>query len=171
MSKHAPIYHAIAIGCPMQYLRMECGMPAKGAADHHQIAANRAATTCPACKRVTDGEPKPWYDAAAKPEHVAWANGLDSGISSKTLLSANTGIDYAKGREHHPLDPDDFGRCYRLLQLFPELRSQMDKVAAKSGAWARLVGAWGELEALCDEEFPTGTAPKMYARMQELING
>ena len=69
----------------------------------------------------------------------------------------------------HPHDPADFGRCVSLLEAAPELRSKLPKMAAQSKVWARLVGAWEELEALWDEESPSGAAPKLYKRMKEVM--
>ena len=63
-----------------------------------------------------------------------------------------------------PHDPDDFGRCHRLLQAFPEWRSRLDEMRAHPG-WGPLVDAWSELEALYAEEIQSGKAPKLYARM------
>ena len=54
-----------------------------------------------------------------------------------------------------PSDPDDFGRCYRLLAKFPEWRQRMPEVAAQYPKWGPMVAAWDELtelyEQCCDE--------------------
>jgi hypothetical protein len=69
-----------------------------------------------------------------------------------------------------PYDPDDFGRCYRLLALAPEWRARIAEMAAYGDEWAALSAAWDELTALYEAEAPshTGTAPKLYFRMREL---
>lgn len=78
----------------------------------------------------------------------------------------------------HPWDPSDFRRCEKLLRAVPIARTRLDLVATMSPIWGRLVGAWDELVALGEEEVPgvfsgraTGSAPRMYARMKELIEG
>lgn len=107
----------------------------------------------------------------------AWLDGDDTGASSKALaryLAPLAGIHthvrlspYSNGEEH-PCDPGDFGRCLRLLEAAPELRPHLKEMASVSPVWARLVGAWEELEALYAEERPRGQAPRLYRRMQEL---
>jgi hypothetical protein len=100
----------------------------------------------------------------------AWLAGCDTGISSRTIVMAICGRHVCEERTPHPpLDPSDFGRCYRLLQAVPELRPQFGKVAEVFPVWAPLVREWGALEALYLEESPRKTAPKLYARMQELL--
>ena len=70
----------------------------------------------------------------------------------------------------YPHDPSDFGRCVGLLDAAPDLRPRLPNVATGHGPqWAALAGAWEELEALYREELPTGKAPRLYARMQELL--
>ncbi len=108
-----------------------------------------------------------------------WAVSRDTGTSSKTIYSAITGrkID----RIGIPYDPDDFGRCYRLLKLFPAWRKELDKVAVLCPRWKPFVEAWDELTALYEaagwHEFtpfngstgnPKMDNGKMYKRMNEL---
>lgn len=103
---------------------------------------------------------------AESPEE--WANGRDTGTSSLTIYSAITGMPSPHGILDVPYDPSDFGRCYRLLKLFPAWRPQLNKVVGLCEAWRPFVEAWDELAALYEEELPTGTAPKLYARMTQL---
>lgn len=105
-----------------------------------------------------------------------WLAGPDTGTSSRTIAAA---LATPHLRTHHrlhlrhgenpPWDPDDFGRCYRLLELFPEWRGRLGVVAAADPRWQGLVDHWGELEELWREESPGGRAPKLYARMKELL--
>jgi hypothetical protein len=94
-----------------------------------------------------------------------WRNGPDTGLSSETIWSVMMGRPPMRPSE--PLDPSDFGRCYRLLQAFPAWRDRMGEMAAIRG-WERLAPAWAELEALYVEELPSGKCPRLYARMREL---
>ena len=54
---------------------------------------------------------------------LEWSLGNDTGASSKTMLKA--AIRPVKGGDI-PHDPSDFGRCYRLMEAVPELRSRFD---------------------------------------------
>lgn len=125
------------------------------------------AARCPSCgaggKALLLGPfPKPTGDG----DWRAWMQNGDTGTSSKTIWSVMTG----ETVERHgiPYDPADFGRCYRLLKVMPSWRARMPEVATAHPAWAGLVAAWDELTTLYEEESPSGTAPKLYARMQAL---
>ena len=101
----------------------------------------------------------------------AWIIGGDTGISSKAIWGVMmTGT---APRPYPPLDPADFGRCHRLLLLFPEWQARLSEVSDKYPAWRGLVGAWDELGALYQAEIQNGAASyspasKLYARMKEL---
>lgn len=99
-----------------------------------------------------------------------WIVGSDTGTSSMTIWAVMMGATPWHASE--PSDPDDFGRCYRLLALMPEWRPRLSKVAARYPLWSALVAHWDELTALYEEEIPNhrGKAPKLYARMRELID-
>ncbi len=100
----------------------------------------------------------------------AWLASDDTGLSSKAMAHHIMGayIDH-RDRNAHPHDPSDFGRCHRFLEAVPEAREKLPKMAEVSPVWARLIGAWEELTALYLAELPTGTAPKLYERMKQLI--
>lgn len=106
---------------------------------------------------------------------LEWLRGHDTGVSSLTIFSVFSekhGAAALASARHAdaPYDPSDFGRCYRLLKLFPEWRARIGEVAVRYQGWSGLIGAWAELEALYDEESksPSGMAPKLYARIQKL---
>lgn len=95
-----------------------------------------------------------------------WLEGPDTGMSSRTLgavLSGQGAFD-----KSYPLDPADFGRCHRLLQAIPGWRQRVGEMKGVTPEWTALAAHWDELEALYLEESPTGTCPKLYARMREL---
>lgn len=91
-----------------------------------------------------------------------WLLGNDTGTSSKTILSVMQGLEF----KYHdvPYDAGDFGRCHRLLEIFPEWKSKLNEVSKKYKEWGPLVAAWDELTAmyLNDDK-------QMCKRMQELI--
>ncbi|MFI5296496.1 MAG: hypothetical protein ACHREM_00240 [Polyangiales bacterium] len=98
-----------------------------------------------------------------------WIRGEDTGRSSICLCFAATGL--TAGRMSMiegwtPLDPSDFGRCYRFLKLFPNLN--VAPAGERWPHWKPFVEAWPELTALYEEELPSGAAPKLYARLRQL---
>ncbi len=98
---------------------------------------------------------------------LKWVTGGDTGVSSLTIWAVMMGVKPEHGS--YPYDPSDFGRCYRLLKLMPEWRSRLREVVMDYPEWRDLVHNWDELEKLFEEESPSGTCPKLYRRMQELI--
>jgi hypothetical protein len=68
-----------------------------------------------------------------------------------------------------PVDPDDFGRCYRLLHApwAATWRERIDEMVVYP-EWGPLVAQWADMERLYEEERPSGQAPKLYALMQRL---
>lgn len=100
-----------------------------------------------------------------------WLASGNRGISSEAIASYLTGINFVSGHwfSNHPHDPSDFKRCMDLLEAVPEFRPRLKEMAEVSPIWAELVENWDELEKLYKEEAPTGKAPKLYDRMQEII--
>lgn len=124
-----------------------------------------AKSDCPACtssKVLMGPQPKPTPAGDA----LSWIHNGDTGTSSETIWSVMTGRDVT--RYGVPLDPSDFGRCYRLLKIMPSWRARLPEVVARFPRWAKLIEAWDELTALYEEELPSGMAPRLYARMREL---
>ena len=168
-----PVSHALALPAPLDGITTKCGTAVgdKRIADH---GLNQDAPTCIPCAAVVAAERKlAEYKRGPVPARLEpyyeWAVGGDAGISSKTLVQAITGAKLlGTWGASPPRDPDDFGRCYRVLERFPELRAQLHVVAEKHPEWAGLVAHWGELEALWREESKKRSAPKLYARMKAL---
>lgn len=107
---------------------------------------------------------------------ATWIVSRDTGTSSQTIWSVMMGAEPAHASE--PSDPDDFGRCYRLLKLIPEWKPRLSEVAARYPVWTALVAHWDELTALYEDELQNGPmskygnrmAPRTYDRMKELID-
>lgn len=78
-----------------------------------------------------------------------WSNGPDTGISSGVIFEVLSGRQINFPPESTPpRDADDFGRCHRLLELFPGWRERMPEVAARYPGWATLIERWTELTSL-----------------------
>jgi hypothetical protein len=97
-----------------------------------------------------------------KREYLEWFNGIDCGISSKTIMSILTDIPY--DRYDIPADIGDFGRCYRMLKLFPELRKKLNIVYDKYKPYRPLIDCWLQLEKLYLE---CGEFDKLDFKIQE----
>jgi len=85
---------------------------------------------------------------------AAWALSGDTGISSKTIACIAMGVTSDQRHWHFdtPSDAADFGRCYRLLKVVPELRDALPLVAEKFPKYGPLVAAWDELTALYEKD-------------------
>lgn len=108
-------------------------------------------------------------------DHERFARWLalgDSGLSSKAIAFKMCGIDAGDSwdRKFHPSDPSDFGRCFRLLKLYPEWRNRLGEMATVSKCWRALVKRWDEIEALYLEELPGKRAPKTYELMKSITD-
>jgi len=112
-------------------------------------------------------KPGKYFEKPAKTPDE-WAHGRDSGTSSLTIYSAITGHPSPHGCFDVPHDPDDFGRCYRLLKLFPAWREKLAETINICKEWEPFVAAWDELTELYEEEMRNDVAPKLYKRLQAL---
>lgn len=97
-----------------------------------------------------------------------WRDGRDTGTSSLTIWSVVTQRPNPHGRCDVPHDPSDFGRCYRLLKLFPEWISRLPDVAIKHQDWVPFVREWGKLTEMYEAALSSNSGMEMYTFMQEL---
>lgn len=95
---------------------------------------------------------------------VDWLLGNDTGLSSLTILSVMCARPQALHYPRTPSDNSDFGRCYRLLQRFPDWKPRMSEVSARYPAWGPLVREWDELTSLYEE----GKTAQLYAKLNDL---
>ena len=126
------------------------------------VAASRAFvkahSTCPKEK---------YFERPAKTPGE-WAVGRDTGTSSLTIYSAITGKRLPDQDFDAPHDPDDFGRCYRLLKLFPAWRKDLGKTIEICPEWKPFVNAWDQLVELYELELQMGKAPRLYGLIKQL---
>jgi hypothetical protein len=104
---------------------------------------------------VNRGEPLAPTDPAAKypagtfnRRALEWLLSDDTGTSSRTIVAATTGLTIAFHKTGTPRDMGDFGRCVRMLDALPELRSKLYRVSERHPEWSPLIERWGELQAL-----------------------
>lgn len=74
---------------------------------------------------------------------------------------------------NHPYDPDDFSRCYKLLQQIPEWKQSLNRLKPLSPQWNNLVDNWATLTQMYEqnvkEKWKNYKKIGMYEFMQQLI--
>lgn len=85
---------------------------------------------------------------------IQWLTNGDTGLSSKSMLYILSDRKYAFQKTFEkfglclPSDSDDFGRCYRLIKLIPELKENFNKLSDVSPNWELFVDNWEKLSHL-----------------------
>lgn len=157
MNLPAPVELVSAMSAAFIKSHRTCKKSDKGTACSHCFTFGHATAECPSTKYRGN-----WG---------SWLNGPDTGASSITIcwvLSGNAFVRPSVIQGNYPYDPDDFGRCHRLLHAIPGWRPRIIEVGVLSAEWKALAENWDELERLYLEELPTGECPKLYARMRAL---
>lgn len=111
-------------------------------------------------------QPKVNQDLNEQEKALWWMNYGEHGTSSKTIWNVmmedfTRGVMIAPGtldkvtmdacEYSHPYDPDDFRRCYVLLNTIPEWKGKLDKMRNVSEVWNRLVDNWDKLTIMLEE--------------------
>jgi hypothetical protein len=91
-----------------------------------------------------------------------WLKNGEKGLSSTCMFNVFESRKPVINGDH-PLDPDDFSRCYKLLKTIPEWRPRITEMKACSQAWSNLADHWDELEKMYEAK-----DKKMYDFMQKL---
>jgi len=96
-------------------------------------------------------------------ETLKWLVSGDTGISSQTLCAMFFDIPVI-GRNNHPYDSSDFGRCKRFLNtLLPQERKEaLSKVSVLSPEWNALADDWYLLSSITDNE-------SLYREMKKVL--
>lgn len=123
------------------------------------------------CKPGGFEEPKPNMDEGTLSRANWWMANGHIGMSSKTMWSHFMGV---KGFPvNHPYDPDDFSRCYKLLQTVPEWKDRVSELAILSEEWEGLAENWNKLTEMYEEnertEWKNAKKIGMFDFMQTLI--
>mgnify|MGYP001562367084 FL=1 len=104
----------------------------------------------------------------------SWILGPDTGRSSRTIWGVMMGAEItAYFGTGLPEDPNDFGRCYRLLKLMPEWKWRLSEVVQHYPQWRLLVQNWTRLEHMYADVVEEGKNTyvswrAMYDVMQQL---
>jgi len=89
-----------------------------------------------------------------------WAEKGEHGISSKVMFNKlAVGLQVRRmpndyyDSSRHPCDPDDFRRCYLLLQAVPQWKekTELEKLKGISPVWEKLVDNWDKLTTMLEE--------------------
>lgn len=111
---------------------------------------------------------KDFREMAAK--IAVWLVSGDAGISSKTMavlaLGAADHVNFI--RLDAPHDPSDFGRCYRLVKLIPQIREFFALISIKVPTFAGIICEWDSLCNLYERDFAKGKSQELYERIQSL---
>lgn len=83
-------------------------------------------------------------------QDIDWFINGRTGISSKAIWCwmNRVPLEDAWTNWNHPSDPDDFSRCYLLLQRNPDWRARISEMAFVSKEWGALAERWDELERM-----------------------
>lgn len=121
----------------------------------------------------TWSEPKSDQTKTIEERAIWWLANGETGMSSKTMVGCF--MNYTNYPINHPYDPSDFGRCYKLLQVIPEWKSNlyMRKLKKLSIPWKNLYQNWEKLTEMYEEnekkEWQTYKEIGMFEFMQTLI--
>lgn len=102
---------------------------------------------------------------------IWWIANGRIGLSSNTmwLCFMNQKIE----RISHPYDPDDFSRCYALLQVVPEWKERILELGKLSIPWKNLSENWQKLTEMFEQNerqnWENSDKIGMYKFMQTLI--
>jgi len=105
------------------------------------------------CEKTWE-EPKVESGKTISERAVWWISDGERGASSEARWCCLMGRGVK--RTNHPCDPDDFKRCYKLLQLIPEWKDELHKLKPLSPVWSLLVDNWNKLTEMFEENEKSG---------------
>lgn len=101
---------------------------------------------------------------------INWIVNGETGMSSKTMWACFVGE--PQGYPSYPHDPDDFSRCYKLLEWAPECKSRLGELSILSKQWKNLIENWAKLTEMYElnvsEKWENSKKIGMYEFMKEL---
>lgn len=122
------------------------------------------------CKK-TWTEPKADQSKSVTEKAMWWIGNGHVGMSSKTMWN------YFIGNKdfpiNHPYDPDDFSRCWKLLEAVPEWKERIPELGPLSKEWKALSENWVKLTEMYEqntkENWVYSKKIGMYEFMQKLL--
>ena len=72
---------------------------------------------------------------------TAWLGSDDTGLSSKFMASVLSGGQFT-APNNYPRDPDDFGRCMRLIEAVPEFKGFIHLMCEHGHEWSAVADNW-----------------------------
>lgn len=119
----------------------------------------------------TWNEPEADQSQKASEKALWWIANGHVGMSSKTMWNHFMGN---KDFEiNHPYDPDDFSRCYKLLEAVPEWKERILELGLLSIPWKNLSENWEKLTEMYEknkkEDWKNYKKIGMYEFMETLI--
>jgi hypothetical protein len=117
-------------------------------------------------------EPEVDQSQGVKEKAMWWMANGEHGMSSKTMWNCLVGTE--KFPINYPYDPDDFSRCYKLLQAVPEWKTSLFRLKKLCPEWSNLVENWDKLTEMYEENKRTNWKNHekigMYELMQKCLN-
>ncbi len=101
-----------------------------------------------------------------------WSLKGEHGSSSRCIfneLSKGIGLPQIGNQTNSvPYDPDDFRRCYLLLEAVPQWKSKLDDLRKISPIWSKLVDHWPRMTELLEQAMKSesGEAAELYDLIQ-----
>lgn len=96
---------------------------------------------------------KPIVKASQGMGLMAWLASDDVGRSSKFMAWVLSGHLFPKPEFGYPHDPDDLGRCIRLVRAVPELAERVQVMSEHGKEWAAVAENWDRWVELYDGEY------------------
>ncbi len=115
-------------------------------------------------------EPEVDMSKTVKERAEWWIINGETGASSKVIWRClTTGVSTFENPSH-PLDPDDFKRCYKLLEAIPEWKSEIHKLKSLSKIWSNLVDNWNKLTEMYEQNVKENWVNYEAIGMHKLMN-
>lgn len=98
----------------------------------------------------------------------AWLGSDDTGASSLFMASVLSHRQI-HAEKAYPRDPDDLGRCIRLLRAVPEFADRLHLMSSQGPQWAAVVANWEQWTRMYNDENDDGS--ELYDAMQAAYAG
>lgn len=113
-------------------------------------------------------EPEADQNKSIQQRALWWISNGETGSSSKTMWNYFMGNKY--NEIDHPYDPDDFKRCYKLLQAIPEWKKRIPELKSLSTAWSNLADNWDKLTEMYEQNLKEDWKNYKKIGMYEFMN-